>query len=224
LQPNRPARNTTGAWDLATADASDRRYQIEGRDLGYPTRFRDGSAAAGFFLVDARVANESIAETGFAVAKVAPRRAIYTWKLQVTTALSRDAGLSMWGFPKTLAEIDFELSGGRAGFSLRMAGEPVLDYSVRAQGSHRPAPATSPVYPIFEGAQHASQLSQEYRDAAYRPGGGLLHQLGDNPRAQQLGALGLRRHPSCLQTGSAAAASGRKSRRSAGSPTRAGRA
>ena len=239
------AGQAAGACDLATADLSARRYQIEGRDLGYPTRFRDGSSAAGLFLVDSGVADDLIAGSGFAVAKVAPRKAIlaltcvhytdtecgaydeiamaffvepvtgrgrripyvdawgdivrsripsYTWKLQVTTALSRDAGLRMWGFPKTLEEIAFGISGGRARFSLRMGGERVLDYSVPAQGRHRPAPVTSPVYSVFEGTRHVSHLSQEYRDAGYRPAGGRL-ELGDHPLAQQLRALGLRRRP-----------------------------
>jgi hypothetical protein len=40
-------------------DLSARRYEIEGRDLGYPARFRDGASAAGLFVVRARrVANE----------------------------------------------------------------------------------------------------------------------------------------------------------------------
>jgi hypothetical protein len=233
-----------GGESLASQELSARRYQIEGHELGYPTGFRDGCAAAGLFVVDAGVADDLIAESGFRVARIAPGRALlaltcvhytesdcgayqeiamaffvekvdagwrvpylgnwsdilrsrvasYTWKLQVTTVLSQQCGLRMWGFPKTLEEIDFDLSGGRARFTLRMEGREVLDYSVPAEGRRRPAPVTSPVYSIFEGAQHLSHLSQEYRDVGVRPGAGELR-LGDAPLAQQLRSLGLPRRP-----------------------------
>jgi hypothetical protein len=118
----------------------------------------------------------------------------FTWNLQVTTPLSRDAGIFMWGFPKTIEDIRYEQAGGRAAFNLRMDGQEVFDYSVRANGSTTPPPVTSAVYSIWEGAPHVSYLTQTYRDALYRPGGGRLR-LGDHPLANQLRALGLPRRP-----------------------------
>jgi len=221
-----------------------RRFRIEGHDLGYPTEFRDGSTAGGMFVVDAGVANELIAESGFEVAEILPGRAImvftgvhysdtdcgvyeetafaffvkklegsvglpylgmwadiirgqvasYTWKLQVTTRLSQYAGLEMWGFPKTLEDIDFEVANGFANITLKMDGREVLRYRVRAAGSGTPAPITSTVYSVFEGAQQVSYLTQAYRDAGYRPGGGRL-ELGSHPLADELRALGLPRRP-----------------------------
>ncbi len=56
-----------------------RRYDIEGRSLGYPTSFRDGSSAAGLFVVSASAADALIADSGFQVAKVAPGRAIFAF-------------------------------------------------------------------------------------------------------------------------------------------------
>jgi len=120
--------------------------------------------------------------------------ASFTWNLQVTTPLSRDAGIFMWGFPKTIEDITFERAGGRAAFNLRMDGQEVFDYSVRARGSTSPAPVTSAVYSIWEGAPHVSYLTQTYRDAGYHPGGGRLR-LGDHPLADKLRALGLPRRP-----------------------------
>lgn len=230
----------------STPDGShaERRFSIEGRDLGYPTEFRDGSSAGGLFLVRSQVANELIAESGFEVAEVLPGRGIlalnfvhytdtdcgeyeeiatgffvepvprrsgipylrtlrdliggrvasYTWKLQVTSRLSQQAGLQMWGFPKTIEEIDYERSQTRASFRLRMDGQDVLSYSICATGSQTPAPLSSPVYSIHEGRPVVSQLSQTYREAGYRPRGAEL-QLGPHPFARQLHALGLRRRP-----------------------------
>lgn len=118
----------------------------------------------------------------------------FTWNLQVTTPLSRDAGIFMWGLPKTIEDITFENAGGRAVFNLRMDGREVFNYSVQSKGSTTPAPVTSPVYSIWEGAPHVSYLTHTYRDARYRPGGGRLR-LGDHPLADKLRALGLPRRP-----------------------------
>jgi len=100
----------------------------------------------------------------------------------------------MWGFPKTLEEIDFDLSSRHACFRLRMDGEEVLSYSVRAQGKQQPAPFTSQVYSVFEGVPHVSYLSQQYRDTGVRLGGGQLS-LGRHPLAEDLRSLGLGRRP-----------------------------
>jgi len=72
--------------------------------------------------------------------------ASFTWNLQVTTPLSRDAGIFMWGFPKTIEDISHERAGGRAAFNLRMDGQEVFDYSVPASGSTTPPDVTSAVY------------------------------------------------------------------------------
>jgi hypothetical protein len=53
-----------------------RRFVIEGETISYPTEFRDGSSAAGLFLVDSAQANEFIADSGFRIAEVAPGRGV----------------------------------------------------------------------------------------------------------------------------------------------------
>jgi hypothetical protein len=223
---------------------SARRFEIEGRSLGYPAQFRDASSAVGLFAVPSSVADALIRESGFEVAPILPGRAIFSlscvqyrdsdcgayeeiamgffvkkqgqasgvpylgtwldilrdeaatfvWKLAVTTRLANDAGILMWGLPKTIEEIDFELSGERASFRLSMGGREVLSYSVRARGKrHRPRSASA-VYSIFEGAPHVTQLAHEYRDMGTALGGGRLR-LGDHPLAEQLRSLGLPRRP-----------------------------
>jgi hypothetical protein len=120
--------------------------------------------------------------------------ATYVWKLPVTTRLANDAGILMWGLPKTIEEIDFELSGGRASFELRMDGREVLSYSVRAHGKRHQPRSASAVYSVFEGAPHVTHLAHEYRDMGVSLGGGRLS-LGDHPVAEQLRGLGLPRRP-----------------------------
>lgn len=227
-----------------TVDHSARRFNIDGRELGYPTDFRDGSSCMGLFLVDANRADELIASSGFKTARVAPGKALfsligvhytdsdcgsyeelalaffveksgkdlrlpwlsnwfdllrngvasYTWRLPVTTVLARDAGIDMWGFPKTLETIDFSCSANRASFDWLNNGQRVLRYSMPAGGSRQPATITSPVYSVFEGSHHVSYLTQSYRDTSYLMRGVEL-ELGDHPIADELRSLGLPRRP-----------------------------
>ncbi len=59
-------------------DMSARRFEIEGHDLGYPTKFHDGSSIAAIYIVNSRVAGELIAESGFEIAEIAPGRGLMT--------------------------------------------------------------------------------------------------------------------------------------------------
>jgi hypothetical protein len=122
------------------------------------------------------------------------RAATYIWKLPVTTRLANDAGVLMWGLPKTIEQIAFEMSGERATFKLFMDGRTVLSYSVRARGKRQRPRTPSAVYSLFEGAPHVTQLAHEYRDMGLRFGGGCLR-LGDHPVAAELRGLGLPRRP-----------------------------
>jgi len=234
-----------GASRLQGEGADARRFQIEGKSLGFPARFQDGCSAVGLFAVPAGAAQALIHDSGFEVAPVFPGRAImslscvhyresvcgsyneismaffvkkqpgrarevpylstwwdiarddaatHIWKLPVTTQLANDAGVLMWGFPKTVEEIDFEVADGRALFQLRMDGREVLRYSVRAEGTRHPPRGASAVYSNFEGAPHVTHLEHEYRDAGFRFGGGRLS-LADHPIAEQLRGLGLPRRP-----------------------------
>jgi hypothetical protein len=120
--------------------------------------------------------------------------ATHVWKLPVTTKLANDAGVLMWGFPKTIEEIDFDLVDGRAVFTLRMDGREVLSYSVAASGKRRQPRSASAVYSIYEGAPHVTLLESECHDVGVRVGGGRLS-LGDHPIADDLRGLGLPRRP-----------------------------
>jgi hypothetical protein len=231
--------------DSVDCDASARRFEIEGKSLGYPAFFQDGSSAVGLFMVPSSGAQVLIGASGFEVAELLPGRAgfslscvhyresdcgvyneislaffvkpkhgrgsgipylgtwldiarddsaTHVWKLPVTSKLANDAGVLMWGFPKTIEEIDFEVAGGRAAFRLRMDGREVLSYSVPATGKQNPPRSASAVYSIFEGAPHVTYLEHEYHDVGVGFGRGRLS-LGEHPIADQLRGLGLPRRP-----------------------------
>ncbi len=226
-------------------DASARRFDIEGKTLGFPALFQDGSSTVGMFAVSASAAQVLIQDSGFEVAEPWPGRALfslacchyresdcgvyneiamsffvkprhgshsripylgtlldivrndaatYTWRLPVTSKLAHDAGVLMWGFPKTIDEIDFDVRDGRATFDLRIDGREVLSYSVPATGKREQPASASPVYSIYEGAPHVTFLGNRYRDVGMSLTGGRLN-LGDHPVADELRGLGLPRRP-----------------------------
>ncbi len=231
-----------------TNNPDQRCYQIEGKTLGFPSRFGDASSAVGLFMVPIKAARALISDRGFELLEVAPGRALFSlsfvhyresdcgvyrecsmaffvkkqgtelkrgfsipylsnwldvmrdqaathiWKLPVTTKLAHDAGIQMWGLPKTIDKIDFDVSDGRATFKLRVDDQEVLSYSVAAKGKGHQAPSASAVYSNFEGAPHVTYLSHEYWDMGMRLGNGQLR-LGGHPIATQLRSLGLPRRP-----------------------------
>jgi len=116
------------------------------------------------------------------------------WKLPVTTQLANDAGIYMWGFPKTVEEIDFEAEDGEATFTLRMDGSEVFRYSVPTEGTRHQPRSASAVYTLYEGAPHVTFLEHEYHDVGVRLGAGRIT-LGQHPIADDLRSLGLPKKP-----------------------------
>ncbi len=116
------------------------------------------------------------------------------WKLAVTTKLANDAGVLMWGLPKTIEKIDFKVSDERAKFTLSMDDQEVLSYSVSAKGKRSQPPGASPFYSNFKNAPHVTYLGHEYKDMGVRFGDGRLS-LGDHFISEKLRGLGLPRRP-----------------------------
>ena len=120
--------------------------------------------------------------------------ATFVWKLPVTTRLANDAGVRMWGFPKTVEKIDFALRDGRAEFALRIDDQAVLRYSVPARGKRRGPRSASHVYSIFEGAPCVTRLGHRYEEMGMGLRTGRL-ELGGHPVAEQLRHLGVGARP-----------------------------
>lgn len=57
-------------------DHSRRRFTINGKDLGYPTLFHNGSSAIVMYVVPTEKAQSIIAESGFNVAEIAPGKTL----------------------------------------------------------------------------------------------------------------------------------------------------
>jgi hypothetical protein len=113
--------------------------------------------------------------------------------LPVDQAFTLEAGRSIWGYPKVLA--DFTVRDGRQfGFDVTIDGRLALGMEFR-RGLPAPARFTSDpqVHPTFShlnGVTRETAGEMRLSGVRYRPGGVRLW-LGDHPYAKELATLGL---------------------------------
>ena len=129
---------------------------------------------------------------GAAVDFARSRLATYIYRLPVDQTFTCEAGRGVWGFPKTVEQIDFTAVGERRRCTLTMGGRQVLTLSVTA-GGVRTLPDTPMVtYSMIGGALHCTRFVSGAHDVGIHVGGADLT-LGDHPLADELRALGLPR-------------------------------
>ncbi len=122
------------------------------------------------------------------------RVATFAWRLAVSTTLARDAGLRMWGYPKTVEDLRYRREGGRASMAWHDGDTEVLRLTVPDAGTRSAAPISPPVYSVLDGEPVVGNLTQSATGVGYhRLGAGI--QLGDHPVADELRRLGLPRRP-----------------------------
>ncbi len=113
-------------------------------------------------------------------------------QLPVNQEFTLEAGRTIWGFPKFLADIDLDLAGPVACCTLRHDGELVLTLAIR-RGVPLPARGSSvDAYSHADGVLRRTAWAMQVRGARGRPGGANLS-LGDHPIAKELRGLGLPR-------------------------------
>jgi hypothetical protein len=120
--------------------------------------------------------------------------ASYTWCLPVSSTLSRDCGIFMWGFPKTLERIDYQRDETRTQSSWMIDDEVVMSYSVPANGEKDASEISPPVYSLLEGKPYVSYLTQRYTQVGHHGRDGIL-KLGKHAAAEPLRRLGLPKKP-----------------------------
>ena len=124
---------------------------------------------------------------------LARRVGAYVAHLPVTEEFSRAAGVGIWGFPKTLDELDLRFRVRVAGARWARDGREILRLKVPFGGS-RPVPETSlATYTVHEGRLHETAFTTSGEGLRAGPGGARL-ELGDHPIADELRGLGLSRH------------------------------
>jgi Acetoacetate decarboxylase (ADC) len=107
-------------------------------------------------------------------------------------AFTCEAGRTIWGFPKTVEDIDLAVDDTSATCTLRMDGRLVLRLTLPRGGRDELPPLPMVTYSLIDGVPHRTAFSQGGTGAQVLAGGdGVRLELGDHPVAKELASLGL---------------------------------
>lgn len=118
------------------------------------------------------------------------RTGVYIHHLPVNQSFTLEAGRTIWGYPKFLAE--FEVSRGRRTVCrLSHAGAHILTLSVRRGGLPLPKQKALPTYTLMDGVLRVTPWEADFEHVRGWFGGGARLELGDHPISDELRDLGL---------------------------------
>ncbi|MGB5546414.1 MAG: acetoacetate decarboxylase family protein [Polyangiales bacterium] len=110
--------------------------------------------------------------------------------LPVNQSFTCEAGRAIWGFPKTVDEIDFDTSGDRARCIWNKDGQNVLKISLPMGGDRKFPEQELRTYSYIDGALHQTPFVSSAENLGVRMGG-VKMALGAHPIADELRSLGL---------------------------------
>lgn len=116
----------------------------------------------------------------------------YIYKLPVNQSFTCEAGAKIWGFPKTVEEIDFTYKDDSATCKLTMGGQHVLTLSVPRGGDGVTPEAKATGYTLIDGVPHCNEfLRGGSGEQAIVGGEGVFLELGEHEISSELKSLGL---------------------------------
>ncbi len=116
----------------------------------------------------------------------------FIYKLPVNQKFTCEAGVRIWGFPKTVEEIDFRYAKGSATARLVMGGQHVFTLTVPRGGSDSTPDTEAVGYTVIEGIPHRNVFTRGGAGEQTTPGGdGVTLELGDHPIADSLRRVGV---------------------------------
>ncbi len=110
------------------------------------------------------------------------------------------AGNQIWGFPKSVEQIDVMQTDTTSRWVLTMDGELVLDITVPRGGTDEMPPMAMTSYTLIDGVPHATPFTQGGTGSSMGFGDGVSLVLGTHPIAKELAGLGLADAPVVLTT------------------------
>lgn len=146
------------------------------------------------FFVREKAAPRGIPYLGAALDFLRARVATYIFWLPVDQAFTREAGETMWGFPKTLETIDFDHAGTRATCRLVAGGRHVLTLSMPRGGARSLPESEMTTYTTMDDRTCATRFVSSSTGVGFFRSGIELT-LGDHPTANWLRGLGLPKKP-----------------------------
>lgn len=120
------------------------------------------------------------------------------------------AGRELWGFPKTIDQLHFDLVDGRLHATWARDGETILRLSAPASGRHRIPTTNLQTYTVMDGKTHVTDFTMGGREGSFGSGLGVDLELGEHPVADELRRAGLPGRPmSAIWIGRATGSFGR---------------
>jgi hypothetical protein len=113
----------------------------------------------------------------------------YIFQLPVTQSFGCDAGVGIWGFPKSVQQIDIERIGTRHQGKLVMDGEHVLTFSVPFGGRRVHPESDLKTYTHIDDQLFETRFTSGASRVGIQLGGARLT-LGTHPVADELRSLG----------------------------------
>ena len=112
--------------------------------------------------------------------------------LPVTEEFTCAAGKQIWGFPKSVEQIEVTNTDTTSRWVLTMDGELVVDVTVSRGGTDEMAPLPMAAYTLIDGRPHVTRFTQGGSGNRMQFGGGdVVLTLGDHPIAKELASLNL---------------------------------
>jgi hypothetical protein len=146
------------------------------------------------FFVRERRSRRGVPWLGTALDFLRGRVSTFIVWLPVNQPFTREAGESIWGFPKTLDTIDFEHAGDRATCSLTSGNRHVLTFSMPRKGARKLPDNAMTTYTSYDGMTCSTRFVSGASGVGFGRSGVEL-ELGDHPMADFLRSLGLPKKP-----------------------------
>ena len=122
------------------------------------------------------------------------RLGTYVHRLPVNQTFTCEAGRALWGFPKTVEEIRFDVRDGRVSWSLAMDGREVLSLLGKTGGKSKVPEMNARTYSYIDGRLHVTPFVSSASEVGFELGG-AAPELGEHPVADELRSLGLPKRP-----------------------------
>jgi hypothetical protein len=115
---------------------------------------------------------------------------MYVHHLPVTTQLALDSGVEIYGYPKIIAEISFEETGGMRRCRLRAEGKEIVVLEVKKSAT-KARSMSFYSYTVKNGQLLRTLIQTQGQYCITRFPGGASYTLGDHPISEELKALGM---------------------------------
>lgn len=120
--------------------------------------------------------------------------------LPVTSRIAREAGRRVWGYPKFVADMDFDLCPESQRVEMSEGGQEILSLEIRRRGHVALETAPLTTYTIHDGRLVQTVIpTRGHVSTAIGPASGELI-LGDHPVGREVAELGLGSKPLIART------------------------